>query len=66
MSGENAALALGAALVVAVGFALWSRRVVAQRLRTMTAVLAAFREGDYSIRARASRHDPLLDRKSVV
>jgi two-component system nitrogen regulation sensor histidine kinase NtrY len=62
MSGEVATtMLLGAALVVALGFTLWSRSAVAQRLRTMTAVLAAFRDGDYSIRARANQRDPLFN-----
>lgn len=57
MSSETATMiVLGAALVAAVAFAIRSRIVVARRLRTMTAVLAAFRDGDYSIRARSSEN----------
>lgn len=61
MSAEAATtLVLGAALVMAVVFTVWSRHTVARRLRTMSAVLAAFRDGDYSIRARANGSDPLF------
>ncbi len=61
MSLETATtLVLGAALVVAIGFAVWSRAVVARRLRTMTAVLAAFRDGDFSIRARTDAKSKLF------
>jgi nitrogen fixation/metabolism regulation signal transduction histidine kinase len=61
MSSETATtIVLGAALVVAIAFAIWSRNVVARRLRTMTAVLAAFRDGDYSIRARTNGNGELF------
>jgi nitrogen fixation/metabolism regulation signal transduction histidine kinase len=58
-SGERIALwiALGASVLMA----LWMRSVLARRLRTMTSVLAAFREGDFSIRARTVRGGALFE-----
>jgi two-component system, NtrC family, nitrogen regulation sensor histidine kinase NtrY len=50
------AIALGASAVL-VG---WTRSGLARRLGTVSSVLAAFREGDFSIRARATRRDALL------
>jgi two-component system, NtrC family, nitrogen regulation sensor histidine kinase NtrY len=61
MSSETATtIILGAALFVTIAFAVWFRSVIARRLRTMTAVLAAFRDGDYSIRARTSKNGDLF------
>ncbi len=50
MSG--ASLAIGAAVAAALVTALWMRSLVARRLRTISSVLASFREGDFSVRAR--------------
>jgi nitrogen fixation/metabolism regulation signal transduction histidine kinase len=41
--------------------ALWRRSHLSQRLATVSSVLAAYREGDFSIRARPARGDGLLD-----
>ena len=52
---------LGVAAVVS-GIAVWSLlRSSSRRLRTVTSVLAAYREGDFSIRARPKASDPGLN-----
>jgi nitrogen fixation/metabolism regulation signal transduction histidine kinase len=40
--------------------ALWIRSAVARRMRTVSAVLASFREGDFSVRARKTRGSAFL------
>lgn len=61
MSSETATtIVLGAALVVAIALGIRSRAVVARRLRTMSAVLASFRDGDFSIRARTNENGELF------
>jgi len=52
---------LGLSLVVSIALAWRARRGVARRLRTLSSVLASFREGDFSIRARTARGDALVD-----
>ncbi len=59
--GPGDRYALWIALGASVSMALWMRGVLARRLRTMAAVLAAFREGDFSIRARIVRGGALFD-----
>jgi nitrogen fixation/metabolism regulation signal transduction histidine kinase len=59
--GPGDRLPLWGALGASVVMALWTRSVVARRLRTMTSVLAAFREGDFSIRARIVRGGALFE-----
>ena len=51
-------LALG--LAVSAGLASWARARLVRRLGTVSAVLASFREGDFSIRARSTHADALL------
>lgn len=59
---EHPALALGLALVGSAGLALARRASLHRRLRTVASVLASYREGDFSIRARASNAEaPLLE-----
>jgi two-component system, NtrC family, nitrogen regulation sensor histidine kinase NtrY len=59
MSSELVALlaTLGASLL----FVLWMRSSVAQKLRTLSAVLSAYRRGDFSIRARIAGGAGLFD-----
>jgi two-component system, NtrC family, nitrogen regulation sensor histidine kinase NtrY len=52
---------LGAAAVASLAVAAWQRARYRQRLRTFAAVLAAFRAGDFSVRARRGAHDTLSD-----
>jgi two-component system nitrogen regulation sensor histidine kinase NtrY len=59
--GSGDWLPLGLALGASVAMALWMQSVLARRLRTMASVLAAFQEGDFSIRARLSRGGALFD-----
>ncbi len=59
--GPGDRVVLWAALGASVVMALWMRSVLARRLRTMASVLAAFREGDFSIRARTVRGGALFD-----
>jgi nitrogen fixation/metabolism regulation signal transduction histidine kinase len=49
--------AMGASVVIALGL----RGSLARRLRTMTSVLASFREGDLSVRARLARGGAVFD-----
>jgi nitrogen fixation/metabolism regulation signal transduction histidine kinase len=56
---KDAQWLLVAATVAAVAVWAWQRARHARRLRTFAAVLASFREGDFSVRARAARFDPL-------
>ena len=60
-AAPRAWLAFSGALVLSVLLALRLRSAQARRLRTMSAVLAAFREGDFSVRARALRGDALVE-----
>lgn len=53
----HVAIALG----VSAALAWWVRSGLSRRLRTVSSVLASFREGDFSIRARVTRADALLD-----
>lgn len=54
-----------AACVVTIGASvvllLWMRSAVAQKLRTLSAVLSAYRRGDFSIRARVAGSGRLFD-----
>ncbi len=52
---------LAGALTASLALALGTRSATARRLRTMTSVLASFREGDLSVRARVTRGDSLFD-----
>ncbi len=52
---------LALAIVVTLGLALYARSVRIRRLRTMSAVLAAYREGDFSVRARETGEDVAVD-----
>lgn len=52
---------LAVAIVVTLGLAIYARSVRIRRLRTISAVLAAYREGDFSIRARETREDVAVD-----
>lgn len=51
---------LGGALVISMMAAISLRQTFAKQLRTISAVLASYREGDYSIRARQARGEELL------
>jgi nitrogen fixation/metabolism regulation signal transduction histidine kinase len=51
---------LGGALALSALFAARERAYLARRLRTVSSVLAAYRDGDLSIRARAASADRLL------
>ncbi len=56
----HAWLALGLAVGLSVTLAWWMRGARSRQLGTISSVLASYREGDFSIRARdASRHAPL-------
>jgi nitrogen fixation/metabolism regulation signal transduction histidine kinase len=57
---EHPGLAVGGALAASVMLALARRARVERRLRTATSVLASYREGDFSIRARADNAEPAL------
>jgi len=46
-------------LVLAVSL-VWQQRLVARKLRAVSSVLAAFRDGDFSVRARLSGSGPLF------
>jgi two-component system, NtrC family, nitrogen regulation sensor histidine kinase NtrY len=59
--GSSDWMPLGVALAASVLMAIWLRSMLARRLRTMASVLAAFREGDFSIRARLARGGALFD-----
>jgi nitrogen fixation/metabolism regulation signal transduction histidine kinase len=59
--GARPRLALWVALGASAILAWWMRSIFARRLRTMASVLASFREGDFSVRARLARGDTLLD-----
>ena len=48
------------------GFILSAREHIIRPLQTMTNLLAALREGDYSIRARGARADDALGRGDVA
>ncbi|MGE0325135.1 MAG: PAS domain-containing sensor histidine kinase [Polyangiaceae bacterium] len=52
---------LGVAGVLCLLAVVWQLTASARRLRTATSVLAAYREGDFSIRARATAADPALN-----
>jgi nitrogen fixation/metabolism regulation signal transduction histidine kinase len=59
--GPHPGLALSLALGTSAILALWVRSIFARRLRTMGSVLASFRDGDFSVRARLGRGDTLFD-----
>jgi nitrogen fixation/metabolism regulation signal transduction histidine kinase len=50
---------LGVVVAAALAALVWQRARHKQRLRTFAAVLASFREGDFSVRARQSAYDTL-------
>jgi nitrogen fixation/metabolism regulation signal transduction histidine kinase len=52
---------VGGAVGVSALLAWWSRSVLARRLRTMSAVVASFREGDFSVRTRVVRGGALFE-----
>jgi two-component system, NtrC family, nitrogen regulation sensor histidine kinase NtrY len=52
---------LAGAILVSIALAWWMEGALRKRLRTITSVLEAYREGDFSIRARAARWDTRLD-----
>jgi len=52
MSSEQCVAALLATAGLSLALLLWMRSTVAQKLRTLSAVLSAYRRGDFSIRAR--------------
>jgi nitrogen fixation/metabolism regulation signal transduction histidine kinase len=57
---EHGGVALGISLGLSLILALSARGALANRLRTITSVLAAYREGDFSIRAREKPGNELL------
>jgi nitrogen fixation/metabolism regulation signal transduction histidine kinase len=60
-SGEQqATLVLGASALASLLLAVRAERTLARRLRTISSVLAAYRQGDFSIRARVRRHESAL------
>ena len=60
MTSEHAVPVLVTALVLSGVAMLWMRHTVAHKLRTLSAVLAAYRQGDFSIRARVAGGGPLV------
>jgi nitrogen fixation/metabolism regulation signal transduction histidine kinase len=52
MTTSQAVAALVVALLAAGASVVWHQRFVARKLRAISSVLAAFREGDFSVRAR--------------
>jgi two-component system nitrogen regulation sensor histidine kinase NtrY len=57
MTGSEWSLAALGAMAAALAAARWQRARYRRRLRTFTAVLASFREGDFSVRARQEGKD---------
>jgi signal transduction histidine kinase len=57
---DRAWLPLSVALGASAAIAVWSRSRLGRRLGTVSAVLASFREGDFSVRARVTLADALL------
>jgi nitrogen fixation/metabolism regulation signal transduction histidine kinase len=61
VSSEQSLAALLATVGVSLLVLLWMRSAVARRLRTLAAVLSAYRRGDFSIRARIAGGGALFD-----
>ncbi len=59
--GSYRGLVLSLALGTSAILAWWMRSIFARRLRTMASVLASFRDGDFTVRARLGRGDTLFD-----